>query len=48
MRLSVALTLISCIVFMSIAGLSYQNMQQMLSEQQNQILAARIQRIELF
>ena len=48
MRLSVALTLISCIVFMSIAGLSYQNMQQMLSEQQNQILAARIQRIALF
>ncbi|OTG81630.1 heavy metal sensor histidine kinase [Acinetobacter sp. ANC 4648] len=47
-RLSMALALISCIVFMSIAGISYQNMKQMLSEQQNQILAARIQRIELF
>ena len=47
-RLSLAFSLISCMVFLSIAGLSYQNMQQLLNQQQNQVLAARIQRIELF
>lgn len=47
-RLSLAFSLVSCMVFLSIAGLSYQNMQQLLNQQQNQVLAARIQRIELF
>ena len=47
-RLSVAFSLISCMVFSSIAVLSYLNMKDMLNQQQNQILQARIQRIELF
>ena len=47
-RISLAFSLISCMVFLSIALLSYQNMQQILYQQQDQALQARIQRIELF
>lgn len=47
-RISLAFSLISCMVFLSIGLLSYQNMQQILYQQQDQALQARIQRIELF
>ena len=41
-RLSIAFALVSCVVFLSVALLSYQNMQQMIQAQQDQALAARI------
>lgn len=47
-RLSIAFALVSCVVFLSVALLSYQNMQQMIQAQQDQALAARISRIEIF
>lgn len=47
-RLSIAFALVSCVVFLSVALLSYQNMQQMIQTQQDQALAARISRIEIF
>lgn len=47
-RLSIAFSLISCIVFLSVGLLSYHNMQKMLAEQRDQNLAARIERIEVF
>lgn len=47
-RLSIAFALVSCVVFLSVALLSYQNMQQMIQTQQDQALAARISRIEVF
>lgn len=47
-RLGIAFGLISCIVFLSIGGLSYHNMQQMVQQQQDEALALRISRIEIF
>ncbi|NHB64359.1 heavy metal sensor histidine kinase [Acinetobacter sp. GFQ9D192M] len=47
-RLGIAFGLISCIVFLSIGGLSYHNMQQMVLQQQDEALALRISRIEIF
>ena len=46
-RLGIAFGLISCIV-LSIGGLSYHNMQQMVQQQQDEALALRISRIEIF
>lgn len=47
-RLSLAFSLISCVVFISIGGLSYQNFREMVYTQQDKALAARIKRMEVF
>ena len=47
-RLSIAFSLISCVVFISIGGLSYQNFREMVYTQQDKALAARIKRMEVF
>ncbi|TCB50167.1 heavy metal sensor histidine kinase [Acinetobacter sp. ANC 4779] len=47
-RLSIAFCLVSCVVFCSVALLSYHNMKNMIQTQQDQALAARIERIEIF
>ena len=47
-RLSFAFSLISCVVFSSIGGLSYQNFREMVYSQQDKALAARIKRMEVF
>ncbi|MGB8697186.1 heavy metal sensor histidine kinase [Acinetobacter sp.] len=46
--LSIAFCLVSCVVFCSVALLSYHNMKNMIQTQQDQALAARIERIEIF
>ena len=47
-RLSIAFSLISCVVFLSVGLLSYYNMQKMLNQQRDQNLVARIERIAVF
>lgn len=47
-RLSLAFSLISCVVFISIGGLSYQNFKAMVYTQQDKALTARIKRMEVF
>jgi hypothetical protein len=47
-RLSIAFSLISCVVFISICGLSYQSFREMVYTQQDKALTARIKRMEVF
>lgn len=47
-RLSIAFSLISCVVFISIGGLSYQSFREMVYTQQDKALTARIKRMEVF
>lgn len=47
-RLSIAFSMICCIVFFAIGLLSYHNMQHLLAKQRDQNLTARVERIEIF
>lgn len=47
-RLSIAFSLISFLVFISIGGLSYQNFREMVYIQQDKALTARIKRMDVF